>query len=160
MATDGMFDESGGYQSNRHPSREITPEEIQELERRARKEGKRDIILSQLVDQQAETAQTLREVQIRIAQGDRDIERLNEEHSAAFNSIKSIADQADKTTELVTVRMTQYDERLDSLSRQVEDSIKEGKPNIVNSVITNVVSAVVIAAVMGGLAAWVMVKNS
>jgi len=161
MGTGDMFDDSGGYKSHHHKSREVTPEELQELERRARKEGKRDIILSQLVDQQAETVKALREVNIRLAEGGRDIDRLDEEHSQTIQSVKAIGVQAQKATDLMTAHVAQCDERWNMLKKQINinEQKTDKQPTVVQTVVANVLSALVIAAVMGGLMAWIMLGN-
>lgn len=161
MTSDDMFDDSGGYRSHHHKSREITPEELQELERRARKEGKRDIILSQLVDQQAETVKTLREVNIRLAHGDRDIERLDEEHKTTIQSMRAIGEQASEATQLMCAHVAKCDERWDMLKEQIDQNkditdkyAKKNPSTVTQTIIANVISGIIIAAIMGGLMAY------
>lgn len=189
MSNGSMFDDSGSYQQydpSRNKSREVTPEELQDLERRARKEGKRDIILSQLVDHQAETAKTLKEINVRLAHGDRDIERLDEdnkrlvqEHRDLFESIRQLHNQNNETLQILKShigqcdsKFTRSDHRISQNSQrinQVEKSNIDTKKHIKNginsntmtqTIIANVVSALVVAVVIGGLMSYFIFSGS
>jgi len=162
-----MFEsDSGKHNVHRYEkkvSREFTAEELAEFERKARKEGKRDIILSQLVEQQAETATTMKNIQTRLTEGDRDIKRLNDEHAATLASLNKVADQANKATSSFKEHIAQCDERWKVVEKTINDANKNITARIANNkqmnpilqtTLSNLISALVIAAVMGGLMAY------
>lgn len=182
---------------SRQNSQEFTQDQLNDLKKEARKEGKRDILMSQLVEQQAETAKTLEAVTVRLTEGGKDIDslkenysKLEEESEARLSAITKVGEQATKATTLIETHINdcdkrkrsedarkdkedaREDDRWDKLHSRIDDAIKPKtkvltkaltknpkEETILDKVTANVISALIIAAMLGGLGAYFIFMN-
>lgn len=181
---------------SRQNSQEFTQDQLNDLKKEARKEGKRDILMSQLVEQQAETAKTLETITVRLTEGGKDIDSLKENYSkledeseARLSAITKVGEQAAKATTLIETHINDCDKRKESedarkdredaredarwdkLHGRIDDAIKPKtketkaltknpkEETILDKVTANVISALIIAAMLGGLGAYFIFMN-
>lgn len=163
----------------RQQSREYTAEELADLERKARKEGKRDILLSQLVEQQTVTTRALDTISIRLAEGSKDIDniesrqeklekRQNEIENESASRLKALNDvslQAQQATSLIESHIKECKERKKiendrwdkvekSLDAQTKKVFNKNTDSLWDKIGVNVISTIIVAAIMGGLFAY------
>lgn len=160
MPDDSLFESGHQPVYRRERSREVSQDELDELERRARKEGKRDIILSQLVEQQADTANTIKDINARLTKGDLEIKRATEGVKSSSSSIQKIGEQVSLTAQILDKHLVEYQSRCYYDDEYKKNNEESKKPNpLISSILSQVISAIIMLIVVGALMSYFASKD-